>query len=69
MSAADCASKASSAEQANEWAVQANEQTDEQMGQYLRLDLWFFWIIEESCQSVIQNQLAKGEKRAIYGTT
>ena len=34
MSAAERASKASSAEQANEWAVRANEQADKQMAQY-----------------------------------
>ena len=34
MSAVERASKASSAEQANEWAVQVNERADEQMAQY-----------------------------------
>ena len=34
MSAAERASKASSAEQANELVVRANEQTEEQMAQY-----------------------------------
>ena len=36
-SAAEGTSTASSPEQANEWAVRANEQTDEQVTQYLRL--------------------------------
>ena len=40
MSTAERASKARRAEQANEWAVQANEQTDERVAQYLRLDSW-----------------------------
>ena len=35
MSAAERASEASSAEQANEWAVRANERANEQMAQYL----------------------------------
>ena len=34
MSAAERASEASIAEQANEWAVKANKQTEEQMAQY-----------------------------------
>ena len=34
MSAAECASEVSTADQANEWAVQANEQTEERMGWY-----------------------------------
>ena len=34
MSAAERASEASSAEQANEWAVRANERADERMAQY-----------------------------------
>ena len=37
LSAAERASKASSAEQANEWEVQANEQMEEQMAQYYGL--------------------------------
>ena len=37
------ASKASRAEQANKWAVQANEQMDEQVAQYLGSDSWLFW--------------------------
>ena len=36
-SAAEGASEASSPEQANEWAVRANERTDERVAQYLRL--------------------------------
>ena len=39
------ASKASSAEWANEWEVQKTEQTDERVAQYLRLDSWLFWTI------------------------
>ena len=45
MSAAERASKVSSAEQANECVVQANKQTDEQVAQYLCLDSWLFWTI------------------------
>ena len=45
-SAAERASKASSAEQANKWAVRANEQADERVAQYLQLDSWLFWTIE-----------------------
>ena len=37
VSAAEGASEASSSEQANEWAVQANEGTDELVAQYTRL--------------------------------
>ena len=40
MSAVERASEASSAEQANELAVQANEQTDERVAQYP--DFWLF---------------------------
>ena len=36
MSVAEGASEANSPEQANEWAVPANEQTDERLAQYLR---------------------------------
>ena len=42
MSAAERASEVSSAKPANERAVQANEQTDEQVAQYLGLDPWPF---------------------------
>ena len=45
MSAAERMSEASRAEQANEWAVRGNEQTDERVAQYLRLDSWLFWTI------------------------
>ena len=38
MSAAERASEASRAEQANESAVQANERMDERVAQYLHLD-------------------------------
>ena len=37
--------KASSVEQANEWAVKVNERMDERVTQYLRLDSWLFWTI------------------------
>ena len=43
VSAAERGSEASSAEQANEWAVRANERTDERMTQYCSLDSWLFW--------------------------
>ena len=33
----------SSPEQANEWAVGENEQTDERVAQYFSLDSWLFW--------------------------
>ena len=42
-SAAEGASEASSSEQANEWAVQGNERTDEQVAQYCSPDSWLFW--------------------------
>ena len=42
VSTAERASEASSAEQANEWAVQANKRTDKRVAQYLRPDLWLF---------------------------
>ena len=45
MSAAEGASEASSPEQANEWAVRANERTDERVAQYLRLDSCLFQTI------------------------
>ena len=38
MSAAQRVSEANGAEQANEWAVRANEQADKRMAQYLRPD-------------------------------
>ena len=38
-------SKAKSPKQANEWAVRANERTDEWVAQYLRLDFWLIWTI------------------------
>ena len=37
MSAAERASEASIAEQANEWAVRANERTDERVAQYFSM--------------------------------
>ena len=42
MSAAEYPSEASSAEQANDLAVRANKQTEEQVAQYFHLDLWLF---------------------------
>ena len=44
-SAAERASKASSVEQTNERAVRANERTDEQVAQYLRLDSAPLWSV------------------------
>ena len=41
-SAAVHASKASSVEQVNEWAVWANKRTDEWVTQFCRLDSWLF---------------------------
>ena len=43
VSAAERASEASSAEQVNDWAVQANERTDERVAQYYNLYSWLFW--------------------------
>ena len=43
MSTAERLNKASSVEQVNEWVVWVNEQTDEQVARYLRLDSWLFW--------------------------
>ena len=40
MSAAERADEASSAEQANEWTVRANEWTDERVAQYCSLPFW-----------------------------
>ena len=45
VSAAERASKASSAEQANEWAVGANERTDKRVAQYFNLGFWLIWTI------------------------
>ena len=42
VSAVKRTSKVSSAEQANEWAVRANERTDERVTQYLRPESWLF---------------------------
>ena len=42
MSTVERASKASSTESANEWAVRANKRMDEQVAQYLCLDSWLF---------------------------
>ena len=42
MSAAERARESSSPKQANEQAMRANEQTDERVAQYLRLDSWLF---------------------------
>ena len=47
MSAAEGASEASSPEQANEWAVRANDRTDERVAQYFSLYFWLFWTIGE----------------------
>ena len=43
VSAAERATKASSTEQAHEWAVHANERIDEQVAQYFSLYFWLFW--------------------------
>ena len=43
MSAAGGESEASRGEQANEWAVRANERMDEQVAQYFSLYSWLFW--------------------------
>ena len=45
MRAAQRASEASSAEQANEWAMRANDWTDERVAPYLHHDSWSFWTI------------------------
>ena len=42
VSAAELASEESSAEQMNEWAVRANERTDERVAQYSNLYSWLF---------------------------
>ena len=42
VSVVERASEASRVEQANEWVVRANEQTDKRVAQYLRLDSWLF---------------------------
>ena len=43
MSAAECASEASSVEQANEWAARVNERTDKRVAQFSNLYSWLFW--------------------------
>ena len=43
VSAAEGVSEASIPEQANEWAVRANERTDEWVAQYSNLFSWLFW--------------------------
>ena len=45
VSAVERASHVSSAEQANEWGVQANEQMDEQVAQHLPLNSGLFWTL------------------------
>ena len=45
VNAAERTSKVRSAEQANQWAVRANEQMDKQVAQYLHLDFLLFWPI------------------------
>ena len=80
MSAAEGASKASSPEQANEWAVRANERTDKRVAQYCSL---YFWLVEDgklavewnkkrafSCSksiSILSSKYAKGNE-TIRGT-
>ena len=50
VSTAEGASEASSPEQANEWAVRANERTDERVAQYLRIDSCLFQtIVHRNC--------------------
>ena len=44
---------ASSPEKANEWAVRANERTDERVAQYLRPNSWLF------CPTVLRWETAK----------
>ena len=41
------ASKASSAKQVNEWAVQGNKRTDKQAAQYLCPNSWLIWTTEQ----------------------
>ena len=52
MSAAERASEASSVEQTQEWAVWANERTDERVVQYFSL---YFWLFLLKVQCTIQN--------------
>ena len=42
-SAVEGASEASSPEQAKEWAVRANERTDERVAEYFSLFSWLYW--------------------------
>ena len=51
-SAAEGASEASSPEQVNKWAVQANERTDERVAQYFSLYSWLFSTIVASCYAL-----------------
>ena len=55
MSAAEGASEASSPEQANEWAVRANEQMDERVAQYLRLNSCLFQTTEQRLNQTTEN--------------
>ena len=45
VSAVECASKASSPKQTNEWAVRANERANERVAQYFSMYSWLFWTI------------------------
>ena len=57
VNAAECASKVSNVDQANKWAVRANEQTDKQVTQNLHLDSWLFWAIVHFEKKSIKKQV------------
>ena len=59
MSAAERASEVSSAQQANEWVVRANEQTEEQMAQYSTRRFHIIW---NHC-AVSRNLVTKMEQK------
>ena len=52
VSSAELVSETSSVEQANKWAVWANERMDERVAQYLHLDFWLFWPIVSSERTI-----------------
>ena len=65
MSAEEHVSKASRVELANEWAVQANKQTDERLAQYFSLDSRFLVDLDNSVGSELQPGRIEGELRGL----
>ena len=65
VSAAEGASEASSPEQANEWAVRANEQTDERVAQYLLLFSCLFHTTVRQMVHDGEGEVQQGEEQQI----